>query len=1095
MATEGHLSTPVLWLLLLSVQVSLGADELRLSNGTGPCSGRVEVKHEEEWGTVCDGDWTIEDAEVVCKQLQCGSAVQALNRAPFGEGTGPTWLYRVDCRGDESALWNCSHTGWGAFTCPHYFDTGVMCSGFSGLHLTGGDTACSGHLEVMQEETWATVCFSHIDFKAASVICNELECGQAVDILRGTHLGDRHELIWQEEFHCVGNETHLAHCPRILHHIKTCSHDATVLCSGYGGYRLANGSTTCSGRVELLHGGTWGTLCDYLWDLPAANALCQQLDCGVALLIPGGQSFRKGNGSVWNGTFSCKKNGSSLGACPVSVLPQDECPAGKDARVICSGCPGGRLVNGTTCSGRVEIRHGDTWGRLCRSHWNLQAADVLCHQLNCGYARSIQTGDRFVDGNGPVWRDAFHCEGTESCLWDCAQVTLGNPACSAEDAATVICSGLAESLRLLGGESRCDGRVEISLHGTWSRVLDDDWNIKDAHVVCRQLQCGIAEKAYYLPRSKRGKGLVALRNVQCAGNETQLMLCKTSHSQTVPMGVAEDVGVICSGSRQIRLVNGTNRCAGRVELYHDGIWGTICDDKWDLSDANVVCKQLRCGHAIKAFASAHYGEGSGQIWLDDVNCTGAESDLWACPSRAWGQHNCQHKEDAGVLCSEFLDLRLVNGSDCAGRLEVFYNGTWGSICSNRMSQLTAITVCKHLNCGDGGEIAADFKYGPGSGPTWLDHIECTEQHNSLWQCQSDPWDAQSCGNRAEETHISCSGRKEAMSPATFAECPNSTSCSDREKLRVIGGEDGCSGRVEIWHQGSWGTVCDDSWDVADANVVCRQMGCGSAVSALSEATFGEGTGPIWLEKVHCKGTELSLWECPAKPLFGKNCDHKEDAAVNCSGVTETTASPTRADRPRRPATESTRISMPVIFCIVLGALLCMVLAILAGQIRRARAQQRGSRLPYDPFSEAVYEEIDYNLMREKQSMTGLSESSKTKARFYSGDSDEENGPGATQDVSPLPGNALEDGYDDVTEAPGPKDASLSGQNEQEIIGISEESDRNKESRTGESRRAVLLVFIIYSYCSELRENQGGGYLKGSPRFYLTTVREEHYLLK
>ncbi|NXL23394.1 C163A protein, partial [Setophaga kirtlandii] len=659
---------------------SEGTDELRLSNGTGPCSGRVEVKHEEQWGTVCDGDWTIRDAEVVCKQLQCGSAVKALNRAPFGQGTGPTWLYRVDCRGNESALWNCSHTGWGAFTCPHFFDIGVICSGFSDMHLTGGDTACSGHLKVKKEETWATVCFSHIDFRTASVICNELMCGQAVHTLRGTHFGDRHELIWQEEFHCKGNEAHLADCPRSMHHTNTCSHDATVVCSGYGGYRLANGNTTCSGRVELLHGGTWGTLCDYLWDLPAANILCQQLDCGVALLIPKG----------------------------------------------------------------------------------------------------------FVDGNGPIWRDAFHCKGTESCLWDCVQVTLGNPTCSAKEAASVTCSG------------------------------------------------------------KSG---------------TQLMLCNTSHYQTVPAGVSEDVGVICSGSRQMRLANGTNRCAGRVELYHHGIWGTICDDNWDLSDANVVCRQLGCGHAIKAFVSAHYGEGSGQIWLDDVNCTGAESNLWACPSRAWGQHNCQHKEDAGVLCSDFLALRLVNGNNCAGRVEVFYNGTWGGVCSNRMSLLTAATMCKHLGCGDGGRIATDFKYGRGSGPMWLDHIECTEEHSSLWQCQSDPWDPQSCSNRAEETHITC---------------------IDREKLRVMGGEDECSGRVEMWHEGSWGTICDDAWDVADANVVCRQLGCGSAVSALSEAAFGEGTGPIWLEKVHCKGTELSLWDCPAKPLFGKNCDHKEDAAVNCS---------------------------------------------------------------------------------------------------------------------------------------------------------------------------------------------------------------------
>jgi len=110
-----------------------------------------------------------------------------------------------------------------------------------------------------------------------------------------------------------------------------------IIPTGYGGYRLSNGSTTCSGRVELLHGGSWGTLCDYLWNFSAANDLCQHLDCGVALSIPDGQSFGKGNGSFWNGTFSCKKNGSYSRDCSVSVLDQSECPAGNDARVICSG--------------------------------------------------------------------------------------------------------------------------------------------------------------------------------------------------------------------------------------------------------------------------------------------------------------------------------------------------------------------------------------------------------------------------------------------------------------------------------------------------------------------------------------------------------------------------------------------------------------------------------------------------------------------------------------------------------------------------------------------------------------------------------------
>ena len=108
---------------------------------------------------------------------------------------------------------------------------------------------------------------------------------------------------------------------------------------------------------------------------------------------------------------------------------------------------------------------------------------------------------------------------------------------------------------------------------------------------------------------------------------------------------------LSSDSRQLRLVDGGGPCAGRVEILDQGSWGTICDDGWDLDDAHVVCRQLDCGSAINATGSAHFRAGSGPIWLDDLNCAGNESHVWTCPSRGWGQHDCRHKEDAGVICS------------------------------------------------------------------------------------------------------------------------------------------------------------------------------------------------------------------------------------------------------------------------------------------------------------------------------------------------------------------------------------------------------------------------------------------------------------
>ena len=102
-------------------------------------------------------------------------------------------------------------------------------------------------------------------------------------------------------------------------------------------------------------------------------------------------------------------------------------------------------------------------------------------------------------------------------------------------------------------------------------------------------------------------------------------------------------------------------------------------------------------------------------------------------------------------------------------------------------------------------------------------------------------------------------------------------------MRLVGGLNNSSGRVEVLRDGVWGTVCDDNWDFKDATVVCQQLGFRSAQQALSAAYFGPGSGKIWMDNVRCSGDERSLGECKSRGWGIHNCQHTEDAAVNCTG--------------------------------------------------------------------------------------------------------------------------------------------------------------------------------------------------------------------
>ncbi|CAH1246669.1 PRSS12 [Branchiostoma lanceolatum] len=229
---------------------------------------------------------------------------------------------------------------------------------------------------------------------------------------------------------------------------------------------------------------------------------------------------------------------------------------------------------------------------------------------------------------------------------------------------------------------------------------------------------------------------------------------------------------ICQVSLDIRLVGGGSDREGRVEVYHDGQWGTVCDDDFDLNDAKVVCRQLGFETATEAREDAAFGEGSGPIWLDEMDCEGSEENIVDCGHDGWGSHNCAHDQDAGVVCTK--SIRLVDGSNAAeGRVEVYHDDQWGTVCDNKWDIDDAEVVCRALGFFGAQEAYDDSHFGAGSDPIWLDDVTCSGIETNLPKCQHRGWGIVDCSH-SEEAGVACA----ACTAADTSLCHADATCSE-----------------------------------------------------------------------------------------------------------------------------------------------------------------------------------------------------------------------------------------------------------------------------------------------------------------------------
>jgi hypothetical protein len=282
---------------------------------------------------------------------------------------------------------------------------------------------------------------------------------------------------------------------------------------------------------------------------------------------------------------------------------------------------------------------------------------------------------------------------------------------------------------------------------------------------------------------------------------------------------------ITVGTGTIRLVNrfdNTSMYSGRIEVLNNGVWGGICAGAITLNDAKVICRQI--GGPLfsvqlvptQSIDPPGFGAMSGPMWIDILRCTGNEPNIASCPDVELIDHTCDPAEALGLICAAQptislsptphiligAQLALVGGGVNYGLLTVTVQGTFGTACGTAFDAADARVACRSLGMAtDRAEVYAgslDLNGFPANTPNIVGNLQCTGSESTFAFCPGFTYNPTGCTPTAR---ISC--RVPAVSPTAVATA-NGT-------VRLADGYSSSTGRVEIFNNRAWGTICLKSY--------------------------------------------------------------------------------------------------------------------------------------------------------------------------------------------------------------------------------------------------------------------------------------------
>ncbi|XP_064191276.1 lysyl oxidase homolog 3B isoform X1 [Anguilla rostrata] len=509
--------------------------------------GRVEVFYKGEWGTICDDDFSLANAHVLCRHLGFIAATGWTHSAQYGKGTGKIWLDNMQCTGTEKSVELCKSHGWGNSDCTHDEDAGVICQderlpGFvesnviemqveedrvEAVRLRSVVVAsktkmpiAEGIVEVKYKDGWAQICDLGWTPKNSRVVCGQM--GFPFERKVNKNFYKRNKRATGPKLKgngSAGSRQKPIPKPKLS--------PRSPLNNSWGGKRLFTGRQKNFYRIySVACLGTEGHL-----------SACPL-------------QFSKGNASA-----PCRGGMPAVVSCVPGPLYSHVNSRKKKLKISSTV----RLKGGAKIGeGRVEVLKNNEWGTVCDDRWNLQAASVVCRELGFGSAKEALLGARMGQSMGPVHLNEVQCSGLERTIWSCRYKNVTSETCKHEKDAALRCNvpymAYENTIRITGGRTRYEGRVEVATtneNGTqgWGLICGEGWSTREAMVVCRQLGLGYAnhglQETWYWDGSNVTE--MVLSGVKCSGDEMTLSHCQRHKAVSCQKAAARfSAGVICS---------------------------------------------------------------------------------------------------------------------------------------------------------------------------------------------------------------------------------------------------------------------------------------------------------------------------------------------------------------------------------------------------------------------------------------------------------------------------------------------------------------------------------------------------------------------